>query len=67
MKPPSGPPGIHPDFRKTGPYTQVCRVCGWVGSTNALARASHLRSKRHAAALERRDGGRATRGLRDHF
>lgn len=41
-----------PMFRRTGPGRQSCQLCGWSGSTNALARASHERGQRHQAALD---------------
>ena len=47
-------------FHRTGPYTCACRVCGWSGSTNALARAAHLKGKQHAEAEARAMAKRKT-------
>jgi hypothetical protein len=39
-------------FVRVGPRECVCTICGWRGSTNALSRAAHLRSKQHREAEE---------------
>lgn len=39
------------NYRRNGPRHQTCLVCGTTISTNALARASHERGKKHMAAI----------------
>lgn len=39
-------------YRRLGPSTCVCEVCGARISTNALAKAGHESGKQHLAAVE---------------
>jgi hypothetical protein len=46
-------------FRRVGPKQMCCQLCDVRISTNALARASHLRSRGHRQALASVDKGSA--------
>jgi hypothetical protein len=48
-------------YQRTGPGTCACQTCGWVGSTNALGRASHERGRQHLEAVSRLMAERAAK------